>query len=149
MKLKAGANCFGISSTRTNGMTVEPVKTNPQVTRMLVALLLIAGPALASSQALRENTVISRIKSKGDWERFAVYSNLDPGIYAGSVTLELTIPDAKEVEVLSTDRPLPNWKTEDLTDRFDVEYVRRDGRSILVTIKPNTILQFRLKQEAL
>lgn len=101
------------------------------------------GP-LYAYQIVRENTVVSRVQSKGDWERFVVYNDLDPAIYGVSVTLEFEIPPGKKVEAAAGDRPLLELKAEALTDRFAAEYFRSEGTALFVTVRPNTVVQLRL-----
>ena len=97
------------------------------------------GPRYAY-QIVRENTVVTPLGPKDGWERFAVHHNLDPRIYDNAVTLTFVIPETAKVETRAGGKAVPE-KTAKLTDRWNVEYVRRDGGALLVTIRPNTIVE--------
>jgi hypothetical protein len=99
------------------------------------------GP-LYGYQIVRESTVVSPIGSKEGWERFAVYNRLDPAIYNNSITLEFLVPAARKVEIRSGGKPVVE-RAGQLTDRWNQEYFRREGDSILLTIRSNTILELR------
>jgi hypothetical protein len=72
--------------------------------------------------------------------RFAVSNSLDRKIYSGSLTLEFTAPAS--ITVLSNGKKLAE-RTKELTDRWNEEYVRRDGNRLFVTVRSNTTLEFR------
>jgi len=99
------------------------------------------GP-LYAYQIVRENTVVTPLGPKDGWERFAVHHNLDPKIYDNAVTLTFAIPAAAKVEVRAGGKAVPD-KTSKLTDRWNVEYARRDGNALLVTIRPNTVVELK------
>jgi peptidoglycan/xylan/chitin deacetylase (PgdA/CDA1 family) len=99
------------------------------------------GP-LYGYQIVRESTVVSPIGSKEGWERFAVYNRLDPAIFNNSITIEFLVPAARKVEIRSGGKPVAE-RAGQLTDRWNQEYFRREGDSILLTIRPNTILELR------
>jgi hypothetical protein len=101
------------------------------------------GP-LYAYQVVRANTVVLAIKSKDAWERLAVYNSLDPKIYDNCITLEFNLPAARSIEVRSAGKRIPQREPKQLTDRWNVEYFRREGDSTLVTLRPNTILEFHL-----
>ena len=100
------------------------------------------GP-LYAYQIVRENTVVTPLGPKDGWERFAVHHNLDPRIYDNAVTLTFVIPETVKVETRAGGKAVPE-KTAKLTDRWNVEYVRRDGGALLVTIRPNTVVELRV-----
>ena len=73
-------------------------------------------------------------------DRFAVAHELPPQIFPNSVTLEFAAAGQWEVEAngrLLSERPTG------LTDRWDQEYFRRRGNSLLVTVRPKAFLVFR------
>ncbi len=72
--------------------------------------------------------------------RFSVFHDLDPEIYDGSITLEFRVPAG--MEALSNGKKLAEPAGE-LTDRWNREYVRREGERWFVTVRPKTILEFR------
>lgn len=100
------------------------------------------GP-LYSYQIVREYTVVTPLGPRQGWERFAVHNTLDPKVYDNTVTLAFAIPAAGAVEVRVGGRALPE-KTSKLTDKWNVEYYRRDGTSTLVTVRPNQIVEVRV-----
>ena len=99
------------------------------------------GP-LYAYQIVRENTVVTPLGPKDGWERFAVHNNLDPKVYDNAVTLAFVVPATAKLDVRIGGKAAPE-KTAKLTDRWNVEYVRRDGGVTLVTIRPNTIVELR------
>jgi hypothetical protein len=72
--------------------------------------------------------------------RFAVFNDLDPKIYQNSITLQFTAPAG--AHVLSGGKSLPE-RGNGLTDRWSDEYFRREGKTLYVTVRPNTILELR------
>jgi len=100
------------------------------------------GP-LYAYQIVRENTVVTPLGPKDGFERFAVHHNLDPKIYDNVVTLNFVIPAAATVTIRATGKPVPQ-KAAKLTDRWNVEYYRREENATLVTIRPNQILEVRV-----
>jgi hypothetical protein len=100
------------------------------------------GP-LYAYQTVREETQVRRLEPQDALARFAVYDDLDPKIFTTSVTLEFSVStEAKKLVVRASGKPLPE-KTLGLTDRWDVEYYRREGQSVFVTLRPGTILAFQ------
>ena len=77
----------------------------------------------------------------GRGARFEVASGLDPKIYTGSITLEFEAPSG--VAVLSHGRTLAEQPAGAMTDRWDREYLRREGGRLYVTVSSNTTLEFR------
>jgi peptidoglycan/xylan/chitin deacetylase (PgdA/CDA1 family) len=100
------------------------------------------GP-LYAYQTVREETQVRRLEPQDALARFAVYDDLDPKIFTTSVTLEFSVStEAKKLVVRASGKPLPE-KALGLTDRWDVEYYRREGQSVFVTLRPGTILAFQ------
>ncbi len=84
-----------------------------------------------------------RVVPHGALGRFAVYNALDPKIFSSSLTLEFSMPaDRKKIEVVAGGKPLAE-KTQGLTDRWNAEYYRREGAAVFVTVRSNTVLEFR------
>jgi Polysaccharide deacetylase len=101
------------------------------------------GP-LYAYQIVRENSVVTPLGPKDGWERFAVHNNLDPRIYDNAVTLSFAIAAAGTVTVRAGGKPVPQ-KAAKLTDRWNVEYYRREEGATLVTIRPNQIVELRVE----
>jgi peptidoglycan/xylan/chitin deacetylase (PgdA/CDA1 family) len=111
------------------------------------------GP-LYAYRTLRERTRVSRLepvfakaakqpkRESLHADRFAIYNDLDPKIFNGSITLEFSVSENSHVEVMSNERPIVQRST-GITDRWNDEYFRGDGRSLFVTIRPNAILEIR------
>jgi hypothetical protein len=79
--------------------------------------------------------------------RFAVFHNLDAKIYNGSITLEFALPASlSRVEVFTRGRKLEQ-RNAGPQDRWDSEFWRAEGPSALVTVRPNTILEFRARAQ--
>ena len=102
------------------------------------------GP-LYAYQIVRENTVVTPLGPRQGWERFAVHNTLDPKVYGNVVTLTFVVPAERAVTVRVGGRALQE-KTSKLTDRWNVEYYRRDGTSTLVTVRPNQIVEVRVAE---
>ena len=102
------------------------------------------GP-LYAYQIVREATVVTPLGPRNGWERFAVHHALDPQIYDNAVTLSFAIPAATAVTVRAAGRELA-LKTSGLTDRWNVEYYRRDGTATRVTDRPNQIVEIRVSE---
>ncbi len=71
---------------------------------------------------------------------FPSQNKLDQKIYNGSLTLEFTAPAS--VTVMSNGRKLSERATAP-TDRWNEEFVRREGDRLFVTVRSNTTLEFR------
>jgi peptidoglycan/xylan/chitin deacetylase (PgdA/CDA1 family) len=99
------------------------------------------GP-LYAYQIVRENTVVTPLGPKDGWERFAVHHDLDPKIYDNAVTLAFATPEATKIEVRAGGKVVPE-RTAKLTDRWNAEYFRRDAGGLLVTVRPNTIVELK------
>jgi hypothetical protein len=72
--------------------------------------------------------------------KYAVSNNLDKNIYNGAITLDFEAPAG--TEVLSRGKRLRE-RTNEITDRWTEEYVRRQGEHLYITVIPNTTLEFR------
>lgn len=94
---------------------------------------------------MREQTVVTPLIAKDGWVRFAVHNRLDPAVYDNAVTLAFVIPAAMKVVVRAGSRTIAE-KAAGTTDRWNVEYVRRDGTTTLVTIRPNTIVYLQVTE---
>ena len=91
------------------------------------------------------HTIVERTEVRplagGAKPRFAVSNTLNPKIYSGSLTLEFTAPAG--ISVFSSGKKLPERAAAEMTDRWNLEYVRRDGDRLFVTVRSNTTLEFR------
>ena len=97
------------------------------------------GPLYAYRRVANE-TQVQMLAPRGTKARFAVYNQLDPGVYPNSITLEFAVTGV--VEVSAGGKTLEGGG-QGPTDRWDQEYFRRAGNQMFVTVKPNTILEFR------
>jgi peptidoglycan/xylan/chitin deacetylase (PgdA/CDA1 family) len=97
------------------------------------------GP-LYAYRTVVERTEIRQLEPTDGTERFAVYNDLDPKIFNTSITLEFFVPE--DVSILTYGKPLLESRRQ-LTIRWNSEYFRRQGDSVFVTIRPNTVLEFR------
>lgn len=92
------------------------------------------GP-LYAFRALRDRTEVKQ-ESRNT---FSVRHDLDRRIYSGTVTLRFEAPEGTAV------RAGDNWVAElgqAPQGRWDMEYVRREGGSLYVTVRPDTTLHF-------
>lgn len=97
------------------------------------------GP-LYAYRILAEQTSVQQLKSRDALASFCVFTQLDPKIYNGSISLEFEVTEP--VRVIGDGRELAEYISRPL-DRWDGQYFRRvDGR-ILLTTPPNTIVEFR------
>jgi peptidoglycan/xylan/chitin deacetylase (PgdA/CDA1 family) len=96
------------------------------------------GP-LYAFRRLSEHTAVRALDSGRARARFEVSNDLDPKIYNGSITLDFVAP--ADMEVLSGGSKLPALG-DALTDRWNAEYVRREGEHLYVTVRPKTMLEF-------
>ena len=105
------------------------------------------GPLYAYRRVANE-TQVQMLAPHGTKARFAVYNQLDPKVYPNSITLEFANPRRRKrsltgvVEVSAGGNTLEEGG-QGPTDRWDAQYVRRAGDQMFVTVKPNTILEFR------
>jgi peptidoglycan/xylan/chitin deacetylase (PgdA/CDA1 family) len=96
------------------------------------------GP-LYAYRIVRERTEVGALEPKGGNERYVVYNDLDEKIFNGVLTLEFSAPEKATPH--SHGKPILEWGQE-ITDRWDKEYFRREGDKVFVTVHPNTILEF-------
>jgi hypothetical protein len=96
------------------------------------------GP-LYAFRILTEETSVRQLKSRDALARFSVFNQLDPKIYNGSISLEF---EAREpVRVIANGKEVAESASGPV-NRWDGQYYRRvDGR-VLLTILPNTIVEF-------
>ena len=97
------------------------------------------GP-LYAYRTVREMTEVHPLEPKDGAERFVVFNDLNTKIFDNSLTLEFSA--SEKVSIFSHGKPVPEWN-QTITDRWNSEYFRREGERVLVTILPNTILEFR------
>ncbi len=97
------------------------------------------GP-LYAFKAIHDKTDVQPMKPTGVKARFRVTNNLDRKIYNGSITLDFEAPEG--VTVLSQGRQLSELG-DAMTDRWDREYIRREGGHLFVTVRSNTVVEFR------
>ncbi len=98
------------------------------------------GP-LYAYRTLSGQTQVEALKTAGTGARFVVFNRLDRQVYNGSITLRFGSSAKMQVTVngdeLSESPAGP-------TARWDGQYYRRDGNEWLVTVRPNSVVQFRL-----
>jgi peptidoglycan/xylan/chitin deacetylase (PgdA/CDA1 family) len=94
------------------------------------------GP-LYAYKTIREKTEVRNDKNKA---RYVLGNDLDPKIYNGSLTLDFIAP--AQVGVYSNGKKLPDHGDQ-LADRWDQEYYRREGDHVYVTVKSNTTLEWK------
>jgi peptidoglycan/xylan/chitin deacetylase (PgdA/CDA1 family) len=97
------------------------------------------GP-LYAYHVLRRHTSVAALRAGDARAQFAVFHRLDPQVYSGSVTLEFHA--AQQPRVIAGGRQLAERDASPV-DRWDGEYVRRAGQRLWVTIRPNTVVEFR------
>ena len=98
------------------------------------------GPAYAFATIVKQTAILPLSKGPAK-ARFALSNKLDRKIFNGSLTLEFAAPAS--VEVRSNGKKLPVRTSAHMTDRWDEEYVRREGERLFVTVRSNTTLEFR------
>jgi len=99
------------------------------------------GPIYAFKTISEKTNVRTMLPASGGKVRFTVMNDLNPKIYMGSLTLEFIAPAG--LSVFSNERKLPERTAQQITDRWNEQYVRREGDHVFVTVKPNTTLEFR------
>lgn len=97
------------------------------------------GPVYAF-KTIVDATEVRPLASSGGRPGFSVSNTLDRKIYSGSLTLEFAVPAG--MSVFSAGKKLEEPRRR-LTDRWDEEYVRREGDRVFVTVRPTTTLEFR------
>jgi peptidoglycan/xylan/chitin deacetylase (PgdA/CDA1 family) len=96
------------------------------------------GP-LYAYRTLSAQTIVRQLRPTGAATRFAVYNSLDPKIYNGSITLEFHAPTP--TTAIANGKKLTERASQPVT-RWGGEYFRCRGQNILVTVQPNTLLEF-------
>ena len=96
------------------------------------------GPLYAYRTSSTE-TLVRQLRPTGAATRFAVYNSLDPKTYNGSITLEFQT--RTPVTAIANGKKLAERGSEPVT-RWGGEYLRCMGQSLLVTVQPNTLLEF-------
>ena len=97
------------------------------------------GPLYAYHMLCRHTSVVA-LKANDAQARFAVFSRLDPRVYRSSVTLEFHA--TRQPRVTAGGKQLAE-RTTSMLDRWDGEYVRRAEQRLWLTIRPNTVVEFR------
>jgi peptidoglycan/xylan/chitin deacetylase (PgdA/CDA1 family) len=97
------------------------------------------GP-LYAYRTLSEQTRIEALKTAGGGARFVVFNQLDRKVYNGSITLRFHSGTAMQVKVNGNE--LSERATGPAT-HWDEQYFRRDGKDLLVTVRPNSVVEFR------
>jgi peptidoglycan/xylan/chitin deacetylase (PgdA/CDA1 family) len=97
------------------------------------------GPLYAYRTAW-QRTQIQALRPGKTQARFAIFNDLDSKIYDGSITLEFIVPPG--LAIFSSGKLMTERKA-GLTDRWNVEYFRRVGKTVYVTVHSNTVLEFR------
>jgi hypothetical protein len=97
------------------------------------------GP-LYSYRMLVGATSVRPLASRDARARFAVFNRLDPKIYNGSITLEFQarVP----VRVVAHGGEVAERAAGPVT-RWNGAYLRRVGERVLLTTRPNTVVEFR------
>ena len=101
------------------------------------------GPIYAFHTIVEKTSVRNMLPmgANGTKARFEVANDLDRKIYNGSLTLDFTAPAS--ISVFSNGRKLAARGAQQLTDRWNQEYLRREGDHLFVTCASNTLLEFR------
>lgn len=97
------------------------------------------GP-LYSYRMLVGATSVRPLVSRDARARFAVFHRLDPKIYDGSITLEFQAN--APVKVIANGNEVAERAAGPVT-RWTGEYLRRVGERVLLTTRPNTVVEFR------
>ena len=97
------------------------------------------GP-LYAYRALSEHTRVEPLRTAGVGARFAVFNQLDRKVYNGSITLRFRSSVAMQVTVNGNE--LTEYAAGPVS-RWDGQYFRRDGEDSLVTVQPNSVVEFR------
>jgi peptidoglycan/xylan/chitin deacetylase (PgdA/CDA1 family) len=97
------------------------------------------GP-LYAYKTIREFTEVRPLSRGKKSTRFAISNSLNRKIYGGSLTLEFAAPAGT---VFRSNGKVLQERPEGATDRWNEEYVRREGDRLFVTVSSNTTLEFR------
>lgn len=96
------------------------------------------GP-LYAYRVLSEHASVQPLTPNGARARVAVFHRLDPNIYNGSITLEFQT--SAPVRIVAGGAELSE-RAAGPVQRWDGQYYRRVGDTLLLTIRPNTIVEF-------
>ena len=72
--------------------------------------------------------------------RFAVAHDLSQSVYPNSVTMEFVVPESGSITVTRDGKDVPR-RPPGPTVGWDEEYYRRSGSRLLVTVRPNSVVQ--------
>jgi peptidoglycan/xylan/chitin deacetylase (PgdA/CDA1 family) len=97
------------------------------------------GP-LYAYHMVQQKTKVAALDPQQARARFAVYHNLNPAIFQNSVTLQFSATSFSQIR--SGGKLLAERAT-GLTDRWNEEYYRREGETVYLTVRPNTVVEFR------
>ena len=86
----------------------------------------------------RRGSSLSRLQALG--ARFVVFNQLDRKVYNGSITLRFR--SSAEMHVTVNGNELTEYPAGPVA-RWDGQYFRRDGDDLLVTVQPNSVVEFR------
>jgi peptidoglycan/xylan/chitin deacetylase (PgdA/CDA1 family) len=97
------------------------------------------GP-LYAYRVLSEKSTVQPLMAKNAVARFAVFNRLDSRIYKGSITLKFR--NSAGLRAFAGGRELSEQAAGPVR-RWDGEYFRRTNGDLLVTVRPNTVVEFR------
>ena len=97
------------------------------------------GP-LYAYQTLSQQTEVEPLRTAGAGARFAVFNRLDRKIYNGSITLRFRSSTTLRVTVNGNEL---SERAAGSVEGWDQQYLRSAGADLLVTIQPNSVLEFR------
>ena len=97
------------------------------------------GP-LYAYQTLSQQTEVEPLRTAGAGARFAVFNRLDRKIYNGSITLRFRSSTTLRVTVNGNEL---SERAAGSVEGWDQQYFRSAGADLLVTIQPNSVLEFR------
>jgi peptidoglycan/xylan/chitin deacetylase (PgdA/CDA1 family) len=103
------------------------------------------GP-LYAYRKLFEETQVQGLKAKTRATRrarFAVFNHLDGEIYNGSITLKFRTSGVTTIKIVVDGKALEE-RAGGQVDRWDGQYFRISGEDLLVTLRPNAIVEFQL-----
>jgi hypothetical protein len=101
------------------------------------------GP-LYAHRILLASTEVRPLRPVSASARFAVYNNLDTKIFDGSITVKFSLPPAARAVEISTGGARLSQRNREAADRWNTSYFRREGATLIVTVRPDSTLDFRL-----
>jgi hypothetical protein len=99
------------------------------------------GP-LHAYKTVAANTQVRPLDSGTVRSRFVVYNNLDSQIFNTSITLGFSIPEDLMQPTVQVGGKTLSPCTEGPIDRWNSQYFRWEGKTLLVTVQPNSIVEF-------